>query len=216
MRIEYQSKPAVEPILLDECKEHLRIDGPHEDSYLDALITSSRAALEASTGLHFISRPVNLYLDNWRLNVPFVPGRIGFREHVVPAGGGIAGTANHLVLPLRPIAGITSISVFNTDESLTVWPAENYTFSPGLEPVLRLRTGVSWPNVFLQSDGIKITVDAGFGPSWNDVPDDIRHALLTLVAYQYYHRGDTALASESLLRQSGAKGLVSAYRQVRV
>lgn len=216
MRIEYLSKPAVEPVLLDECKEHLRIDGTHEDTYLAALIASSRAALEASTGLHFVSRSVNLYLDSWGLNAPFGLKQTGCSEHLVPIGGSVSGMANRLVLPLRPIAAITSIGVFNGDDSLTVWPAENYVFSPGLEPVLSLRQGGSWPSVALQYNGIQITADVGFGASWNNVPDDIRHALLALVAYQYYHRGDTALDGENLLSQSGAAGLVAAYRQVRL
>ena len=54
--------PAVEPISLDEAKDHLRIDGDVEDALLGRLIKAARQRIEQTTSRAMISTGMTLRL----------------------------------------------------------------------------------------------------------------------------------------------------------
>ncbi len=214
MRIVLAEKPIVEPVLLAEAREHLRIDGEAEDTKLASLITSARAIVEAWTGLVLITRSADIYLDHWHdrrnqncMSRPTV---------IVGTTAEFSALENSVQLPLRPAQSITSISVLDDQSVETVWDAAHYYFQDGMSPTLSLRSQTAWPSPQRPVDGIRISVVAGFGDSWNDVPDDIVQALLNVTTFLYFNRGDEAASVGHVLKSSGAKTLLSPYRLVRV
>lgn len=214
MRIVLADKPIVEPVLLAEVKEHVRIDGVVEDAKLASLIASARAMVEAWTGLVLISRAADIYLDHWHdhrdqrpLPNPMILDGTAF---------GFSGSERSVLLPLRPLQSITSISLFDDQSNETNWATSNYYFQGGLSPAISLRNQAAWPLPLRPVDGVKISVVAGYGDSWNDVPDDILQALLNVTAFLYFNRGDEAMSVGSVLTSSGAKALLSPYRLLRV
>lgn len=209
MRIETLAAPMVEPLLLAEVKDHLRLDGPDHDAGLGALIVAARNVVEQHTGLALISRPVAVFLDDWPNSRVAMPWWQGTADGSLSA---LQRETDQVPLPVRPVDTITSVTIKDTLGQENTWAAEHYQLKPGMMPVLHCVTG-SWPQPGQPVDGIRVTLTAGFGDSWNDVPADIRQALLQLIAHQYTNRGDTP---SNALEDSGAGRLLMPYRQVRL
>lgn len=189
MRFEVLTPPASDPLLLDEVKDHLRMDGTDDDAGLGALIATATACLEAHLGMAFVARDVHIFLDHAPKDT--APVR----------------------LPIRPVATIDGAAVKVADGTWQTVAPEAISFRGGVSPVVTI------PNTIAptgrQCENLRLAVRAGFGENWNAVPLVIRQALLQLIAYLYTHRGDTGEEANALAA-SGAGALVSTYRQVRL
>lgn len=64
MYLRQVTPPAVEPVMLEETKLHLRVDGTEEDSLIAALITAARQKAEDYTRRAFITQTWELALDS--------------------------------------------------------------------------------------------------------------------------------------------------------
>lgn len=207
MRTETLSAPVMEPLLLDEVKNHLRIDGTADDAGLGALLQAAREMIETHTGLCLINRRLALYLDSW----PGSFGKMPWWQGV--ACGSMAAFSRmteYLPLGVRPVQSIEAVRLYDADGTATLWGAENYDLKPGLEPVLYRKKG-SWPQAGRSFDGICIELTAGFCESWNNVPADIRQALLLLVTHLYENRGET---EGKAMAASGASAILQPYRKL--
>jgi len=208
------TEPLNEPILLEELKDHLRLDGSSEDASLGAFITTARTLVEQYADLVLVNRDIALYLDRWpRISAEGkgVPWWSGTASGAISSLGHAASTA---LLPVRPISNVTAISVVAPDNSATLWAAENYQLTPGLTPKITLAAGRRWPVPGRAADGVKITLTAGFGPSWNSVPASLRQATLMLASHLYANRGDST--SSAAIAASGAAGLLAPYIRRRL
>lgn len=219
MRILQTTTPSREPVLLEEVKEHLRVDSDHEDATISRFITASRATVEATTGLYLIERNLDVYIDSWAELVPeLVPGRsnsCGSRpgqDYLVPGSG----HCSIVRLPVRPVAAVISVNLIDEDGTETEWSVGNYKVTPGLEPFLRLALNAAWPSPGRKFEGIKISVTAGFGTDWNSVPETIQQAVVMMATKLYVCRGDEALSSTNLLNASGAGGLLQVFRRMQL
>lgn len=180
--------PAVEPVTLAEVKAHLRLDATEEDAVLGACIVAARQACESFTGLSLISQSWQLYLDAW----PVRPIR----------------------LPRPPLQAVTAVKVFTNDNELTTLDPSLYEVDTRSWPGrLRSRAPFPWPLVTRPLAGIEITFRAGYGDSWNDVPQALRLGLLMTVAELYENREAAGFAA-SLPTPIAA--LWQPYRQVRL
>ena len=63
MRVVPTSLPATEPLLLEEVKEHLRIENAEEDTSLSSQIVAARTLVETATGLVLVSRSFDIFLE---------------------------------------------------------------------------------------------------------------------------------------------------------
>ncbi len=204
--------PVAEPVLLAELKDHLRLDDSVDDAALGALVSAARTMVEAHLGLALINRPIAVYLDAWPsaptlADSPWWPG---VREGAITE----MGRAVHFVrLPVRPVQAVLSVHTLSADDVETVWGPEHYYLKPGNAPALYRKQGHAWPVPGRTADGIKITVTAGFGDSWNDVPAAIRQALLLLAAHLFTNRGDEPM---NALAASGAAAFLAPYRDIRL
>jgi len=102
--------------------------------------------------------------------------------------------ANKLYLPYPPVQRIDSITV--NGEAL---PDNRYALLP--EDILYVIT----PVYTTKADGIAITYAAGYGNTAEDVPRDIRQAILITVAGLYENRESGGVSAE-------AKELLKPYR----
>ncbi len=186
MRFEVINPPMSDAILLDEVKDHLRVDGGDDDAGLGAMVATATACLEAHLSAAFIARDVHIFLDG------------GCRQNTPQR------------LPIRPVTSLDAVDVKDADGNWQTVPLSAVSFRPGLAPEVSL-SGPSTEG----PDQIRITARAGFGENWNDVPLVIRQALLQLVTYLYTHRGDMGEGA-NVLKASGAAALVATYRQVRL
>ena len=189
--------PAVEPVSTAEAKDHLRLDGGHEEAYLGSLITAARQACETYTGRSLISQDWSYVLDRWPGQEGHGPWWDGVREGVIDT---LAPVKRTLDLPRGPLQSVTSMTIFDPDRVGTVIDPSVYIVAPGLDGRVALRAGQVWPLATAPVGAINIRFKAGFGDSWNDVPAALRHGILVLVAHLY--EGREAYAEQDRLPQS--------------
>lgn len=127
---------AAEPLLLDDAKTYLRVDGSSEDDLITDLITEARAHVEARTGTKLYTQTLTLRTDDW---------------------------SDLVRLPVAPLQSITSITYTDTDGAsqtlaTSVYEARLY----GLEPSIVLKYNQVWPTIRTGSLIVIVTV-AGYG-----------------------------------------------------
>lgn len=111
-----------------------------------------------------------------------------------------------LHLPIGPLidAGdIQSVDRVQLDGSLV--PVSEFSVTTGQHPVIRFPTPIGGP--------IRVTYQAGFGVESDDVPADLRHAVMDLAMRLFDWRGDTE-APPSLPASSAR--ICARYRRVLV
>jgi uncharacterized phiE125 gp8 family phage protein len=179
--------PAVEPVTLAEVKAHLRVGHADEDALLSGLIVSARRVLEQQSGLCLISQGWSCFRDSW------------------PVG-------HSLELPLSPVIALGDVKVYGEDDTAAaIDPAHYFLDNVSRPPRLVLRDGRIWPPPGRAANGIEIEVTAGFGTAASDVPQQLREAILLMVAHWYGSRGD----SEVRMPLSVA-AIIAEFREVRL
>ena len=197
MTLSLVSGPAVEPVSIAEVKDHLRLDGLHEDAYVGALVTAARQVCETYTARSLVTQTWKQVLDQWPVQAGDGPWWDGVREGAVDT---IAPVKRTLDLPRGPLQAINTIRVFDDDGAGVVIDPSVYIVAPGLDGRVALRAGQVWPLATAPIGAIEIEFTAGFGDSWNDVPAALRHGILILVAHLYEAR--EAYAEQDRLPQS--------------
>lgn len=213
MRIETLQMPETTPVLLDEVKDHLRIDGADEDASLGALSATAITLVETYLDMALVDRQVAIYLDTFSVSGEAQAERWW---HGVADGSitELGRATYHVALPIKPVQSIEQVDITVAGGGSVNWGSDNYYLKPGLSPALVRKNGRAWPVPGSKLEGIKISATAGFGPDWNHVPASIRQALLMLVTHLYYNRGDTAAGS--VLQESGAAALLAAFKGMRL
>jgi uncharacterized phiE125 gp8 family phage protein len=177
--------PALEPVTLAEAKAFLRVDDGAEDALVATLITAARLHVEATIGRALLSQGWRVVLDWWPA------------EHVVR-------------LPVGPLLSITAVTAY--DEAGGAHVIELAQFSTEAAPArLLLPPTVDGMPVLRRRQGLEIDYTAGYGNAANDVPADLRQALLVLVGSWFENRDS---ASEAV--PAGFERLVAPYRRVRL
>ncbi|GAB1581393.1 hypothetical protein [Phyllobacterium phragmitis] len=153
--------PAVEPVTLAEARAFLRLSTENEDAIVQQLLRTAREVVEGQTGLALISQIWRLHLDRW------------------PRSGRIA-------LFRYPVREIVAVTAYGPDGTPVEIGAGEWRLHKGERPqrlYLNQRPGSS------SLGGLEIDFVAGFGETGADVPDALKHAILTLLAHLYEFRG---------------------------
>ncbi|CUH80184.1 head-tail connector protein [Tropicibacter naphthalenivorans] len=176
-----------------ELKRHLRLGtGFAEDDVQDAVLGSflraAMAAIEARTSKALIERSFVVTLDDWR------------------KGDGYA-------LPVAPVSAITELTIVDAYGVATQIAASAYrlvkdSFAPKLMPM-----GACLPTI-PTGGAAEVRFTAGYGTSFDAVPDDLKQAVLLLAAHYYEYRDETALSQGCM--PFGVTSLLARYRPVRV
>lgn len=108
-------------------------------------------------------------------------------------------------LPIGPLGsgGVDSVDRVNLDGSLT--PVTEFSVTGGLHPRIQFATPIGGP--------IRVVWMAGFGTEADDVPADLRHAVMDHAMRLYDWRGDTDVPPK--LAASAAR-IAASYRRVLV
>lgn len=164
--------PTVNPLSLDEAKNHLKIDDDltDDDALVQALIVSVRTHLDGYSGI--LGRAMTT--QTWRLDIS------SFREWID--------------IPLPPLQSISSVKYYDTNGTLqTVATTVYETILGGTSGgYVHLLGDQTWPTDMDtdRAEPIQITFVAGYGDSWNDVPEGLRLAMSMMVADLYENRGE--------------------------
>jgi uncharacterized phiE125 gp8 family phage protein len=174
-------------------KAHLRLGtGFAEDTLQDAVLGSflraAMAAIEARTGKALIEREFSMSVSTLR------------NATVLPLG----------VAPVTVVADVTLVSRGGTEQAVNaaVYWLERDAQAPRLRP-----TAASLPGP--EEGGVlRVRFLAGYGPEWDDLPSDLRQAVMLLAAHYYEYRHDTALAGGCM--PFGVTSLIERFRTMRL
>lgn len=179
--------PAAEPIALADAKLHLRVTTSSEDSLITSYIKAARVLCENYSQKAFVTQTWKLFLDGWPRSSKRDTWWDGVREGSI---NDLFLVKRDLELPRAPLVSVTHIKVYDAAEVATTLDSDTYGVDSSSNPGrIYLQSGQTWPTVGRPSNGIEIQYVAGYG-SASDVPDDIKTAILMLIAHLYENRGD--------------------------
>lgn len=163
-------EPALEPVSLEEAKDHLRVLGSDEDDYITALISVAREFVETITGRSLITQTWLVTFDSF------------------------CGT--RLYLPRPPVQSVTSVQYRDTtDGSLQTHSDSLYEVNLVSEPsAIRFD---ELPNYDIEKENpIQVTFVSGYGDAATDVPRNLVHAIKLLIGHWYTNRSSVANARD--------------------
>lgn len=184
MTITVLTPPAVEPVALADLRQFLRLSGTGDDALLTGLLKAARETLETLTGLVLIKQHLRLYTNRW-------PNDALVR------------------IDRYPVQSVVCVTAYAPDGVPIILPTVE----------MHLETAVRPARLHLQSQadelgGLEIDFIAGFGETGVDVPDAIKHALMTLVAHWYECRGTYGPADHPASLTPAFERVVNLWRRV--
>jgi len=172
------SDPAL-PVSLSRVKMHLRTDISETDieNYLDnSLIAAATKRARGYTERTFLERTYELYFSEW------------------PIGRTIK-------LPRPPVTTLNTFEYTDDNGDTSSVSSDKYDFS-GRDHMgrIRLKTNKEWPDATLRAlDPIKVEYVAGYGPSRDDVPEDIKLGIMEMVKGYWFDPEDVMAWGRQLL-----------------
>ncbi len=170
MRLSLVTPATIEPLTLQEAKDHLRVDFAKEDAVINRLIAGARQAFERDTPRQLSTATYKGFLDRFpRFD----------REPI------------EIAKP--PLLTVAAVIYFDTSGVLQTWAASEYTVEAFAGPFAQ--RGMLFPkpdDVYPQTrwipNAVTIDFDAGYGAVASDVPFEITEALLGWIGHHYNNR----------------------------
>ena len=193
MLVKEISPAATNPVPVREFAAHLRlshgfIDDGTEDSLLELYLRNATAVVEQRTGQALIERPYIVQTACWDRH-------------------------GHFHLPVGPVATVDQIR-FVSPGSEIVMDSEEWALEPGQvrQKLSAEDGGPLWP--LPRGAVAELSFSAGYGVSWNDVPDDLRQAVILLAAHYYENRFGEIQADHGM--PYGVLSIVEQHRPARI
>lgn len=158
--------PASEPLTATEVKNYLKVDTSADDDLITDIIAAARRQVEAYTSLALISQTI---VQKWDALPP---------------------TSGALYLARGPLISLSSITYTDTAGASQTLSTDYYLVDDYDVPAkVRLKYGQTWPDTYNQDNVITATYTAGYADA-DSVPEDIKQAMLLLIADMYENRTD--------------------------
>lgn len=175
LQIHTLTPPEIEPISLLEAKDHLRVRHDLQDDLIEALIRDARTRVENLT-----QRP--LITQTLRMDYARFPSY-----------------ADSLALSRVPVQSVDSLTYLDSAAERQTLDAADYDLLlPTADPIILPRINAQWPAHTARPESIQVTVTAGYGDTAEDVPGDLRRAILLLIGH--WHE-NAELSAPILIRE---------------
>ena len=194
MGIKVINAPPVEPITLDELKDHLKIIHDYEDNILESLIKAARESIEKESNRSFVQQTILLTFNSW----PDFP----------------------VELKRPPLISVTEIEYKAKAGSLLVWDPLNYVVDDlSFIPKIYLSDTGTIPNEELYpANAVQVTYTAGYVPVGSDytinIPEIYKQAIKLLAGEWYGIREEVMSGSKPSRIPDGIKRLLAFERVV--
>jgi uncharacterized phiE125 gp8 family phage protein len=195
------------PLSLTELRAQCRLtddDGTDEDALLMGYLRAGIAWCEGETKLSLISQV-------WSQTFSGFPP---------PTWYGHLYRSSPMILGRRPVQSIELIEYLDASGSLQTVDSAVYRISgrgsSTIEASLRAAANQAWPSVYTDVEAVTVTYTAGFGDTHNDVPEDIRHALMMLVSYWFNQREASLIDPVIVDVPFGTRVLLERWRPIGV
>ena len=161
--------PTIEPVTLDEIRDHLRLSDSADEATALAYLLVAREAIEQQE----LSRA--LLTQTWKLRLEGWPWDSPYRR---------------IRLPRPLLQSVTSITYTDTSGTTQTLSASLYTVNAQAEPAIVVPAyGQSWPSPRVQRGVAAVTIEYVAG--WTNrglVPEAIRQAIKLLVGEMWENR----------------------------
>jgi len=170
-------------------RDHLRLssgfaDDTTQDALLEQYLRAALARIEARVSRALFRRGYLLRLAQWR-------------------------NGQMQALLIAPVLQITSVTLRAADGSALPVAPSRYRLDPdGVRPRI-VAAGTALPMI-PTGGAVEIAFDAGFGVVWDEIPADLRQAVMLLAA-QFYEARDAAGAMAP-----GAASLLDRWQDIRL
>lgn len=177
-------------VTLAEAKAHLNVTASDDDVLIDAYIDAATRWASKYQNRKYITEPLVEYFDRWP----------------------------RVIRPQwSPLIAITSIRYIDSSGVWQTLDAAAYIVDAASEPGRIVEAyGYSWPGVRGDANGIEVTYTAGYGALADDVPAEVRHAILLLVGDWYGNREDIVTGTIVSNIPTGVKALLGMERMTGV
>jgi uncharacterized phiE125 gp8 family phage protein len=165
-------------VLTLDAKAYMRIASTEtaEDTVVAAMVSVAARTVEERTRRALLHTEYDLYLD------------------AVPTGA--------IEIPISPLASVTSITSYDSDDTATTMSSSEYQVDVASEPGrVIVRSGYSWPSDVREAQGIRVRFVAGYGATSTSVPAPLVQAVRLLAGGYYEHREE--------MTQEAYSGIVS-------
>lgn len=192
MMLVEETQVAEAALPVDALKAHLRLGSGFsetdlQDDLLGSFLRAAMAAIEARTSKALIQRGFVVTFEEWK----------DYAQHVLP------------IAPVQSVTEITVIDSFGGTDTMD--PGKYRLIKDNFAP--KLRAAGTFPSV--PEDGnVEIRFQAGYGPSFDDIPSDLQQAVMLLAAHYYEYREATGLGQGCM--PFGVTSLIARYRPLRM
>jgi uncharacterized phiE125 gp8 family phage protein len=172
--------PAAQPVTLAEAKAFAAIETTDWDALVASMIAGATAALDGEAGE--LGRAI--LEQTWRLDLDGFPACSGAIE-----------------LPLPPLISVDEITYLDpAGAEQTLAPTAYRVTGAGSWGFARITPALDerWPATARLAGAVSITFTAGFGAAAEDVPEDLRIAIMARVAGAFAVRESVILAQAAL------------------
>jgi uncharacterized phiE125 gp8 family phage protein len=179
-----------EPFSLSDIKADLRVSHGDEDGLIQELLHAARVTVEQETGRAILTQTRAIGLDS------------------APRG------AEPILLPVYPVASVTSITQYSTADAGTVVSTAVYRLdAASYPPRIVLRDGQSWPTGLRPQNALVIVAECGYGTTAAAVTDaGLLHAIRLLVSHWYTHREPVVVGSTAQVVPSTYRALLDSLK----
>ncbi len=176
--------PPETPVTLAEAKEHVRQDAADDDAKITALLNAAVARIDGPGGI--LGRAI--VEQQWDMKLDCFP------EH-----------GEAIKVPLPPLISIDQITYLDTTGASQTLDTSNYQIA-GVGPDARgcvfEAYGTNWPATRRIPEAVTVRFTCGYEKTAGsptdyreNIPDDIRQALLIMIAEWYENREETVIGA---------------------
>lgn len=181
-----KTPPVKRPVTLDQAKAHCRVDHDDDNHVLLQAINAAVEWVETNTGRALITRTYEI---------------------------GQSDLGGCIELPMPPLQSVESITYVDEEGNQQTLAADQYQVQTWVAPGYVLPAyDVTWPKVREQINSVVVEYKAGYGEDAEDVPADIRSALLLLVGHFYENREQNVIGTVTAELKFGVENLLNGYR----
>lgn len=199
MGIKLITAPAVQPLTLQEVKDHLRVDYSDTDSIITLYLNAATSYVDGEFG--YLGRA--LVTQTWELTIDTFP-------------------LHEIKVPLPPLQSVTSIKYDDSSAVEQTLATDQYFVDTVSEPGWIVPITSGWPtNVLSAINSVRVRFVAGYEATTDSPPDPrfnvptaIKQAMLLLIGQFHEHRENAIVGLTTMQLPFAAENLLRPFRVV--
>jgi uncharacterized phiE125 gp8 family phage protein len=149
------------PVTIQQAKSWLKVDDDNSDAEILGLIQAATLRAESICQRPFIQREYTENYDSFPTKIK---------------------------LDKVKVKSITSVNYSDGDDADQIFTDYDLSLGDKYKQAI-LEANSSWPATYDKMNAVSVVYQAGYGLSWNDVPETVRIGILFLVSHYFTNRG---------------------------